>query len=295
LTLRLTLSWGIIGVGRAGRARAAAIEADPRACLVATFRGARLPDVQRVESTAALIDAVDAVAICSPDDTHAPLVAQALAAGRHVLCEFPLALSATRARALVALAEQQNRTLHVAHIALLSSTAAWLRARCSHQPVRSGVLRFTSAPQPGQGSIAHANISRLHRLCDLMGLPSGVSSLTHIPASETLPDRSLSARLKFASGVIDLDLRQSPGASRRLEMVLTLDSGTVMILGRSLLWNGIPQALPPAKGLFLRDQQVATATILDGTPGIVGHERLVGVLELADRLMSGEVGPPIRS
>ncbi len=38
-----------------------------------------------------LLDMVDAVSICTPNDTHVPLSAQALKAGKHVLCEKPFA------------------------------------------------------------------------------------------------------------------------------------------------------------------------------------------------------------
>lgn len=41
---------------------------------------------------------VDAVVIATPNDTHAPLALRAVAAGKHVLCEKPLGLSAAQAR-----------------------------------------------------------------------------------------------------------------------------------------------------------------------------------------------------
>src|SRR2546421_5526680 len=44
---------------------------------------------------------VDAVTIATPPHTHAPLVLEALAAGRHVLCEKPFARDAAEARALL--------------------------------------------------------------------------------------------------------------------------------------------------------------------------------------------------
>jgi predicted dehydrogenase len=48
---------------------------------------------------------VDAVAIATPPHTHAPLVLEAIAAGKHVLCEKPFARDATEARGLLAAAE----------------------------------------------------------------------------------------------------------------------------------------------------------------------------------------------
>ena len=45
-------------------------------------------------------DAVDVVHVCTPNATHADLAGQALAAGRHVICEKPLATSVADARRL---------------------------------------------------------------------------------------------------------------------------------------------------------------------------------------------------
>jgi predicted dehydrogenase len=57
-------------------------------------------------SLEALLDdpAVDAVHVTSPNDLHLPQAKAVLAAGRHVICEKPLAMSATQSRELVTLA-----------------------------------------------------------------------------------------------------------------------------------------------------------------------------------------------
>ncbi|MEO3856514.1 Gfo/Idh/MocA family oxidoreductase [Acrocarpospora sp. B8E8] len=46
-------------------------------------------------------DDVDLVDICTPGDTHAPIAIAALRAGKHVLCEKPLANSVAEAEAMV--------------------------------------------------------------------------------------------------------------------------------------------------------------------------------------------------
>jgi predicted dehydrogenase len=51
---------------------------------------------------------VDAVHICTPNGLHLPMAADALAAGKPVMCEKPLATSAEDARKLVSLARQKN-------------------------------------------------------------------------------------------------------------------------------------------------------------------------------------------
>jgi predicted dehydrogenase len=59
--------------------------------------------------------AVDAVHICTPNALHFPMVKDALAAGKHVICEKPLATSVDEARQLVSLAadaKRRNATFH---------------------------------------------------------------------------------------------------------------------------------------------------------------------------------------
>jgi len=68
------------------------------------------------EYRAALGDpGVDAIHICTPNALHFPMAQAALEAGKHVLCEKPLATSSDEARQLVALARAKglrNSTCH---------------------------------------------------------------------------------------------------------------------------------------------------------------------------------------
>jgi predicted dehydrogenase len=75
------------------------------------------PDVQPCADFAALVarDDVDAVAIATPVNTHAPLAIAALDAGKHVLVEKPLASSPPDAEAMIRKAREQDRVLMVDH------------------------------------------------------------------------------------------------------------------------------------------------------------------------------------
>src|SRR5206468_6365753 len=65
------------------------------------------------------IPGVDAVTVATPPHTHAPLVLEALSAGKHVLCEKPFARDADEARTMLAAAD----TAGVVH--LLGTEFRW--------------------------------------------------------------------------------------------------------------------------------------------------------------------------
>src|SRR6187431_2806957 len=51
-------------------------------------------------------DDIDLIDVCTPGDTHAEIAIAALEAGKHVLCEKPLANSVDEAKAMAAAAER---------------------------------------------------------------------------------------------------------------------------------------------------------------------------------------------
>jgi len=119
------LQVGLIGYGYAGATiHAPLITTTPGLQLraVASRQAAQVradlgSAVQVLADAQALIDApgVDIVVIASPNPTHAPLAAQALQAGRHVVIDKPMALHADEAAPLLALAAARALQLSVFH------------------------------------------------------------------------------------------------------------------------------------------------------------------------------------
>lgn len=58
---------------------------------------------------------IEAVSVCTPNYLHAPITIAALNAGKHVLCEKPMATSKEEALAMIEAAERNNRKLMIAH------------------------------------------------------------------------------------------------------------------------------------------------------------------------------------
>ncbi len=70
---------------------------------------------------------VDAVVIGLPNYLHAPVTIQMLEAGKHVLCEKPMALSVAEAEAMVAASQRTGRKLMIAHMWRFDPEILWLK------------------------------------------------------------------------------------------------------------------------------------------------------------------------
>ena len=99
---------------KAGMTPTAVVEIDPTRLAVAT------QDFQNIETYSSLPamlkkSAVDFVTIITPHNTHAPLALQALKAGRHVVCEKPMAITTAECDAMIAAAKKSGVVLSTYH------------------------------------------------------------------------------------------------------------------------------------------------------------------------------------
>jgi predicted dehydrogenase len=154
----------VIGLG-VGMAHARGYRANPNAELIAVcdadparlhLRGTELgipPERQFCDYAELLrLPELDAVSIGLPNYLHAPVGIAALQAGKHVLCEKPLACSATEAAAMVDAARLNGRELMVCFNYRFRDDARWLRdmgnagRMGSVYYARAGWLRNTGIP-----------------------------------------------------------------------------------------------------------------------------------------------------
>jgi len=116
------LNWIVIGIGDIAIRRVIpAIQAEPRSRLyglVTRDPAKATPYGVRGGATLdeALADeAVNAVYVGTPVFLHAPQTIQSLRAGKHVICEKPMAMNEAEARAMLQVADESGKTLGVAY------------------------------------------------------------------------------------------------------------------------------------------------------------------------------------
>jgi len=170
---------GIVGAGSMARTHAngwRATDAELVGIMSDPFDSAQtLADVHGVRAYAdldALVADVDVVDLCVPTDLHQPMTLRAAAAGRHVVCEKPIALSLTDAQAMVDACERAGVRLFIAHVVRF-----FPQYRTAAETVHAGllgqlgVMRFRRVLYPPyQGSASwYTYESRSGGiLCDLM-------------------------------------------------------------------------------------------------------------------------------
>jgi len=120
---------------------------------------------------------VDAVVIATPATTHFALVQEALGAGKHVLCEKPLAMSVDACRQLIDAAGQGGKTLFVGHTFIYNPAV-----RATKELVASGELGgvlHLHAVWAAPGPVRHD----VNALWDLA--PHPISIMTYLVGSPT--------------------------------------------------------------------------------------------------------------
>lgn len=193
-----TVSVGLIGYGYAGKTfHAPLIRSVPG--LTLTHIASSKPDVVRAEVPEAAIctaqelavhPEVDLVVIATPNESHFPLGATALEAGKHVVIDKPFTVTLDEARGLRRFAEQHGGLLSVFHNRRWDSEILATRAildsgvlgrvshyECHMDRFRPAVRqRWREDPGPGAGLWFDLGPHMIDQALFLFGLPTSVNA-----------------------------------------------------------------------------------------------------------------------
>jgi UDP-N-acetyl-2-amino-2-deoxyglucuronate dehydrogenase len=252
---------GIIGLGMALKPHALSLK-DLADCVevAAAFAPSRERREQAakswgfpvVDSLAAVLGdkSIDTVLVLAPPWTHTELVAQATAAGKHVLLEKPLEVNAERATGLVETCERAGRTLaivfqHRFRPAALELAELLRAGRLGKILSASATIRWWRPPeyfaQPGRGTFARDGggvlltqaIHTLDLLLHFVGPAAEVSAYADTsPLRKIDTEDVVAGAVRYAngaSGVIDATTVTYPGYPERIEIGGTLGSAVLEV------------------------------------------------------------------
>jgi len=259
--------------------------------------------------------AVDAVYIPLPNHMHAPWTVAALEAGKHVLCEKPIAMSSAEAREMAAAAGRTGKVLIEAFMYRLQP--AWRAAmelvgtgRIGElTAVRSWFSYFNDDPDNirniarfGGGGLMdigcyNVNLSRM-----LFGAePTRVSaSMTRDPDSGV--DTLTSALLEFGTGVSVFGCSTRTTPDQQVQVMGTGGRFTIEIPfnivpaepTRVLVWDGAgPLARPPDEIMefapadqYTLQAEAFAATVLDGEPPFLSMDDSIANMEVIEAIVA---------
>ncbi len=184
---------------------------------------------------------LDAIDICLPTDLHAAVAIAALTAGKHVLCEKPMALTAGDCDRMLKAAEEQKRVLMIAHVLRFWPEYEALQKFLSgNGPLRSArFVRSCGLPDwsgwlpveaRSGGAVIDLLIHDIDQALLLFGMPERVAATT-LGAGDTLR-----ATLNYDGG-LDVQIEGGwllPGASFSMNFEARSDRALIELTSEGL-------------------------------------------------------------
>ena len=194
------MKFGVVGVGHLGQHHARIY----RELADIEFVGAYDSDPKKsnFKTLEALADAVDAVSVATPTDSHLAVAKIFLERGKHCLVEKPIANNVRDAETLVALSRQHNCVLQVGHVERFNPVMRYLNEVLNE-------ARFIEvhrlSPYPGRstdiGVVLDLMIHDLDVVLSLVKAPLVSVDAVGINVLSVSEDIA-NARLKFANGCV---------------------------------------------------------------------------------------------
>ncbi len=310
--ITLPIGVGLVGTGVAAKVRAQTLASEPRTELLAV--AGRTPNrtaefvanfgVAAVADWQTLVGMPDIglVIVSTINGGRGEILRGAIAAGKHIIVEYPLALDPQEAAEIIAMAAAKKVLLHVEHIELLGGLHQTLRQWLGHLGevyyARYSTI-VTQRPAPQKWTFHHTEfgfplsgaLSRLHRFSDLFGSIESVNC--HNQYWGGVGDYyqtclcTTQLRFKNSNAIGEVIYGKGEGLwqdSRKFEvhgenggLIFDGDAGVLIQAQTST-----PIDLLPRKGLFAKDLELTLDHLLDGKPNYVTSAASLATLRVAD-------------
>jgi len=288
-----TINWVVAGIGDIARKRViSAIQAEPRSTLygfvtrdpakAAAYPGTRTwPTVRQ----AVVGPAVDAVYIALPVALHAGAVITALRAGKHVLCEKPMAMNFAEAQRMVAEGRASERLFGVSYYRRLYPKLIRARHLIAEGAIGRPLLAEVNChsgleiegrewlidPALSGGGVLHDVAShRIDALNFLFGKPERACGLLSNAVHRIAVEDSATVLMQFAGGVhAVVDVRWNSRVARDQFSIIG-EAGEIdldPLNGPELRVAGRVEMLPPHANLHYPIVENFVDAVLANDPG----------------------------
>jgi len=302
-----TINIGIIGCGRIAPRHADSIQLIENACLSAVAdinpgRAKRFGEKYNARFYTDYHDlledpSIDLVHICTPSGLHASMSNEALRAGKHVLCEKPMALSLSDADAMIATSRACGRKLGIVlqnrynppmrdlyelvhsgrlgKLYLGSTTVRWFRPQEYYEDEWHGTLAMDG------GALMNQSIHHIDALQLMMGEVDSVFAFTTTIAHKMEAEDVGVATIRFRNGALATIEGSTVTYPENLEGSVAVfgEHGSVKVggtaLNRKVFWK-VEGELEKEKELLMREQ-------LDPT-SVYGQSHLNVIRDMLDAI-----------
>jgi predicted dehydrogenase len=290
---RMSLNWLVVGIGDITRKRVIpAIQMTPRSVLCGVVtrdpkKAEAYPGIRgwaTVEQALAGDPAIQAVYVASPVAYHAAQTIACLRAGKHVLCEKPVAMNFAEASAMVAAAESAKRLFGVAYYRRL-----YPKLRRAKELIAAGAIGkpllvealyhgwleseergwLRDPAMAGGGPLYDVASHRIDACNFLFGKPERATGLRSNALHELKVEDSATVLIGYAGGVHGtVDARWNSHVARDEFRVIGSDGALELtpLNGPEIRWPGGVEQIPVAANVHQPLIEDFVAAALDGAP-----------------------------
>jgi len=286
------LAWLVIGIGDIARRRVIpAILAEPRSTLYGAVtrdpkKAAAYPGIRvwTALDDALLDSAIDAVYVASPVALHAPNTIACLRAGKHVLCEKPVAMNYSEAQSMVAAARETRRLFGVAYYRRLFPKLIRAKQLIAEGAIGQPVLAeanchgwldnpdrgwLVDPAMAGGGPLYDTGSHRIDAINFLFGRPVKATGLLSNVVHRVAVEDSATVLIDYDSGARGIvDVRWNSRVARDRFRVIGTDGeiGLDPLSGPALRYSGKEEQLPTHANVHYPTVENFVSAALDGTP-----------------------------